>query len=105
MDIDRTLRELSYMTTSISEALPNARGVNGSTRFDLRRTDDPVVSMKFLVFIPIYDLIINIGSVISIWFGLSVISIPDIASGEDMERVYRVFAGEWHTAVPIVGLG
>ena len=83
-----TQRELSYMATTISEALPNAGGVNGSTRFDLRRTDDPVVSMKFLVFIPIYDLIINIGSVISIWFGLSVISIPDITSGEDMEKAY-----------------
>ena len=76
-----------YTVTMISEPIPNERG-NGSTLFELRRTDDPVVSMKFFPAIPIYDLIINIGSVISIWFGLSVINIPDLASGDDMEKLY-----------------
>ena len=80
--------KLFYKVTTISEPLPNKRGAKGSTRFDLRRTDDPVVTMKFFAAIPIYDLIINIGSVISIWFGLSVISIPDLATEDDMEKLY-----------------
>ena len=77
-----------YMVTMVSEPLPIKEVQKGSTRFDLRRTDDPVISMNFLVSIPIYDLIINIGSVISIWFGLSVINIPDLASEDDMEKLY-----------------
>ena len=76
-----------YMVTTISEPLPQV-GDQNSTRFDLRRTDDPVVEMKFFVAISIFDLIINIGSVISIWFGLSVINIPDLASEDDMEKMY-----------------
>ena len=83
-----SLRSLSdsYMITMISEPLPYEG--EGSTRFDLRRTDDPVLTMKFLVDISLFDLIINIGSVISIWFGLSVINIPDLACKEDMEKLY-----------------
>ena len=77
-----------YMVTTISEPLPNEGVQKGLTRFDLRRTDDPVITMKFLVSISIFDLIINIGSVISIWFGLSVINIPNLASQEDMEKLY-----------------
>ena len=76
-----------YMVSTISEPIPNT-GEEGSTLFELRRTDDPVVAMEFIPAIPIYDLIINIGSIISIWFGLSVISIPDLVSEEDMEKLY-----------------
>ena len=79
--------KLFYKVTTISEPLPNKRGAKGSTRFDLRRTDDPVVTMKFFAAITIY-LIIKIGSVISIWSGLSVVSIPNLATEEDMEKLY-----------------
>ena len=87
-DISLRYRRLHYMVTVISEPLPDERGHKDSTRFDLRRTDNPVLSLKFLVAIPIYGLIINIGSVISIWFGLSVISIPNLATEGDMEKLY-----------------
>ena len=87
-DINLSQIKIFYMGTIISEPLASKTVLKGSIRFDLRRTDDPVVSMKFLADIPIYDLIINIGSVISIWFGLSVISIPDLASEDDMEKMY-----------------
>ena len=80
--------QFTYMVTMISEPLRNHEGRKGSTRFDLRRTDDPVITIKFLVDISIFDLIINIGSVISIWFGLSVINIPSLTSEEDMEKLY-----------------
>lgn len=78
----------SYMVTMVSEPVSNKVSLDGSTRFNLKRTDDPIVAMEFLVSISIFDLIINIGSVISIWFGLSVINIPDLASEDDMEKMY-----------------
>lgn len=73
--------DLMLSTVSlISEPQPYSGPRKGTTRFDLRRSDNPSVSMTFLVELSIYDLIINIGSIISIWYGISVINIPDTLS-------------------------
>ena len=81
--------KLPFTVTLISEPQPYAGPRRGLTRFDVRRTDDPVMKMKFLVAIFLYDLIINVGSIISIWFGLSVINIPDLVTGRNTEQLHR----------------
>ena len=79
---------IPFTVSLVSEAQPYSGPKNGFTRFDLRRTDDPVIKMKFLVAMFIYDLIITLGSIISIWFGLSVINIPDLLSQKSAEEIY-----------------
>ena len=79
---------MSSTVTLISEAKDYFGPRKGLTRFDLRRTDDPVIKMEFLVAMFIYDLIINVGSIISIWFGLSVINIPDLLTTNTTEEIH-----------------
>ena len=79
--------KLPFTITLISEPQPHSGPKKGFTRFDLRRTDDPVIKMKFLVAISIYDLIINVGSIINIWFGLSV-NILDLMTTRSDEQIY-----------------
>ena len=80
---------LYFSISLISEPQPYSGPRKGFTRFDLRRTDEPVIEMKFLVAIFIYDLIINVGSIISIWFGLSVINIPYLVTRRSIEEIHR----------------
>ena len=46
------------------------------TSFYLRRSDSPVVVIIFKAQISFFEFLITLGSIISIWFGLSVRSIP-----------------------------
>ena len=79
---------IPFTVTLISEPQPYTGPRKGFTRFDLRRTDDPVIEMKFFVAIFIYDLIIDVGSIISIWFGLSVIHILHLVSEKSTQKIH-----------------
>ena len=46
------------------------------TSFYLRRSDSPVVVIIFKAQISFFEFLITLGSIISIWFGLSVLGIP-----------------------------
>lgn len=64
--------EYSFTVTQTSKEFKG--GGNGIVEFNLKSTDDLVMSTKFKEAITLCDLIINIGSIISVWFGLSALA-------------------------------
>lgn len=85
----RKAGEMHFTVSWISEPQPFVGPKKGLMRFDLRRTDDQVITMTLLVSIFLYDLVINVGSIISIWFGLSVIEIPNLITEEGDEQIHN----------------
>ena len=72
--------ETEFMVTSITKGKHSKSSAfrRGPllTSFYFRRTDEPVVVIVFKAQISFFEFLITLGSIISIWFGLSIIGLP-----------------------------
>ena len=73
--LEFTVTEISHGKPSKSSAFSKWRGPL-LTSFYLRRSDSPVVVIIFKAKISFFEFLVTLGSIISIWFGLSVLGIP-----------------------------
>ena len=72
------------------------------TRFDVRRPDRRGVVMIFTSTLTIYELIIEVGSVITVWFGLFVIGIPGSFSSLDTRMIHTKIRDQTKKAEKVV---
>ena len=64
----------TYIVTVLNEEAASESYMNNSTTFWLKKTDYPVIKVEFRPHLSFFQLIINIGSTLSIWFGISPMS-------------------------------
>ena len=78
----------TFLVTDLREEPTTTDGfMNHSTTFYLKKSDYPVISVKFRADMSFFELIINIGSILSIWFGISPMSsscLQNLTSGPEL---------------------
>lgn len=77
LTVDHPIQSFIIPTVSTSADI-QARTERGWILFWLKSSDHPVYTVVFRPFIPLLDQIINIGSILSIWFGISVIHLTSV---------------------------
>lgn len=83
---DKDFITYTFIVTIINEEKVSDQFMNKSTTFYLSKTDYPVVNVIFRARMSLIDLIINIGSIFSIWFGISAMSLDSQSSGSRFDN-------------------
>lgn len=77
-------RKYMYLNAANFKTLKSRKGVETNlTTFHLMSTNHPVLKIVFRMKISVFEQIINIGSIISIWFGLSMMDLAKFRKSRD----------------------